>query len=106
MEMDERVQETAKREVLEETGLRIKELELFGIYSGSNYDKTFPNGDQVSMVQILFTCRDYEGQLIKQNEESLNNKFYNLEGLPKNLFSDHQAFLKDLMSDQQLPIFK
>lgn len=106
MEMDESVQDTAKREVYEETGLRMHELELFGIYSGSAYDKTFSNGDQVSMVQILFTCRDYEGQLVEQNEESLHNKFYNLKNLPENLFPDHQVFFKDLVSDQQLPILK
>lgn len=106
MEMDESVQDTAKREVYEETGLRMQELELFGIYSGSAYDKTFSNGDQVSMVQILFICRDYEGQLIEQNEESLHNKFYNLKNLPENLFPDHQLFFEDLISGQQLPILK
>ncbi|WP_298828848.1 NUDIX hydrolase [uncultured Planococcus sp.] len=106
MEMGERVQETANREVYEETGLRMQELELFGIYSGSDYDKTFSNGDQVSMVQVLFNCRQYEGQLVEQNDESLNNKFYDLTELPENLFPDHRTFFEDLMSGQQLPILK
>lgn len=106
MEMDERVQDTVKREVVEETGLRIKTLELFGIYSGSDYDKTFENGDQVSMVQILFICRQYEGELVGQTTESLNNKFYNLAGLPDNIFPDHRVFFEDLLSDHQLPIIK
>lgn len=106
MELNERVQETAKREVYEETGLKMQALELFGIYSGSEYEKTFANGDQVSMVQILFVCRQYEGQLEEQNEESLNNKFYNLAELPENLFSDHLVFLEDLKSDHQRPILK
>lgn len=106
MELNERVQETAKREVYEETGLKMQALELFGIYSGSEYEKTFANGDQVSMVQILFVCRQYEGQLEEQNEESLNNKFYNLAELPENLFPDHLVFLEDLKSDHQRPILK
>lgn len=106
MELDETVQDTARREVLEETGLQLKELELFGIYSGPKYDKTFQNGDQVAMVQILFTCRNFAGQLVEQNEESLSNKFYSLTELPENLFSDHLDFFKDLQSRQQLLILK
>jgi ADP-ribose pyrophosphatase YjhB (NUDIX family) len=35
MEIRETVQETAKREIYEETGIHLEELELFGIYSGS-----------------------------------------------------------------------
>lgn len=106
MEMDERVQDTAIREVYEETGLRMKELELFGIYSGSDYDKTFVNGDQVSMVHILFSCRYHEGQLVEQNDESLSNKFYSLTELPENIYPDHHALLEDLKSGHQLPIIK
>lgn len=106
MEMEESVQDTARREVFEETGLQLKELELFGIYSGPKYDKTFKNGDQVAMVQILFTCRNFEGQVVEQNEESLNNKFFSLKDLPENLFSDHQDFFDDLKSRPLLPILK
>ncbi|WP_084243695.1 NUDIX hydrolase [Planomicrobium okeanokoites] len=104
MELDESVQDTARREVFEETGLQLKELEFFGIYSGPKYDKTFQNGDQVAMVQILFTCRNYEGQLVEQNEESLSNKFYSLTELPDNLFQDHKDFFKDLLSLEQIPV--
>lgn len=106
MEMDENVQDTARREVFEETGLLLKELELFGIYSGPKYDKIFENGDQVAMVQIIFTCRDYDGQLVEQNEESLHNKFYKPEEFPENLFPDHRAFFEDLLSEQELPILR
>ena len=45
MELEETIQDTARREVFEETGLQLGRLELFAIYSGPQYDKTFPNGD-------------------------------------------------------------
>lgn len=106
MEMDESVQDTARREVFEETGIQMKELELFGIYSGPGYDKTFKNGDQVAMVLIWFSCRNFEGQLVRKNEESLNNGFFSLQDLPDNLFPDHQVVLEDLRSDLPLPILK
>ena len=104
MRHGETKQQAIKREVFEETGLQLKELELFGIYSGPKYDKTFQNGDQVAMVQILFTCRNFEGQLVEQNEESLSNKFYSLTELPDNLFQDHADFFEDLLSRQQTSI--
>lgn len=106
MELGENIQETARREVYEETGINLGELNLVGIYSGPDYDKIFPNGDQVSFVQIFFTCKQYNGHLIQHNEESLNNKFFNLNELPSNIFGDHKMIFKDLLSKQKLPIIK
>ncbi|WP_316443687.1 NUDIX domain-containing protein, partial [Escherichia coli] len=44
MELGESVQDTARREALEETGLHLGEMELLGIYSGKNLDSTLQNG--------------------------------------------------------------
>ncbi|WP_223702346.1 NUDIX hydrolase [Sutcliffiella deserti] len=104
MELGESVQETARREVLEETGLQLGELGLFGIYSGADYDKTFSNGDQVAMLQVIFTCKDFKGELIQTNEESLKNEFYFIDALPDKLFTDHKIFFDDFLSDKEKPI--
>ena len=108
MELEETVQDTARREVFEETGLRLGKLDLFGIYSGPEYDKTFSNGDQVSMVQLLFTCYEFEGELNNNNNnnESLRNVFFDLDKLPDNLFPDHQIFFEDLLSNRDRPILR
>ncbi|WP_078380774.1 NUDIX hydrolase [Sutcliffiella halmapala] len=104
MDLGESVQDTARREVLEETGIKLEELELFGIYSGPMYDKTFANGDQVSMVQILFTCNQFKGELVEHNLESLENKFFSLNELPENLFNEHRIFIEDFLSKKTKPI--
>ncbi|MFD1851814.1 NUDIX hydrolase [Oceanobacillus bengalensis] len=104
MDLGETVQETARREVFEETGLQLGKLDLFGIYSGSEYDKTFSNGDQVSMVQVLFSCSEYAGGLVSNNAETLKNEFFPLDQLPDNLFPDHQRFLEDMLSKKERPI--
>jgi ADP-ribose pyrophosphatase YjhB (NUDIX family) len=104
MDLGEGIQDTARREVYEETGLKLEELELFGIYSGPQYDKTFSNGDQVSLVQILFICNRYSGNLVENNEESIQNKFFPLEELPKNIFYEHKFFVVDLLSRKPQPI--
>jgi 8-oxo-dGTP pyrophosphatase MutT (NUDIX family) len=90
----------------EETGLLLGEIQLFGIYSGQDYDKTFSSGDQVSMVQVIFTCNDFEGELVEGNDESLENKFCPLNDLPNNLFPDHKVFLNDFLSQIERPIIR
>ncbi|MBS4218790.1 NUDIX hydrolase [Bacillus sp. FJAT-49711] len=104
MELGETVQDTARREVLEETGLHLGKLELFGIYSGPEFDKTFSNGDQVSMVQVMFSCNDFSGELLKQNEESLKIMFFPINELPSDLFPDHMIFFNDVLSEKERPI--
>ncbi|MDF2606751.1 MAG: mismatch repair protein MutT [Bacillales bacterium] len=106
MELGETVQETAIREVYEETGLNLKKVELFGIYSGPDYDKTFSNGDQVSMVQVIFTCNNYEGELVNNNSESLKNDFFPIDSLPEKIFPDHQNFIEDLLSFKERPVLR
>ncbi|MHC8515308.1 NUDIX domain-containing protein [Sporosarcina sp. ITBMC105] len=45
MELGETFEETAIRETREETGLTVKELNLFGLYLGESCFVTYPNGD-------------------------------------------------------------
>ncbi|PAE06584.1 phosphohydrolase [Terribacillus saccharophilus] len=95
MEMGESTVETARREVFEETGLQLGDLQLFRVYSGPEYDKTFANGDQVALVQVLYSCREFTGELIRSNSESLDNAFFQMKELPKELFQEHLSFIQD-----------
>ena len=69
-ELDERVEDAAARELWEETGLIANSLELFGVFSGPELHYTYPNGDEVSNIDVVFLCRDYSGQLKCQEDES------------------------------------
>ncbi|WP_053217926.1 NUDIX hydrolase [Virgibacillus senegalensis] len=104
MEMGETVSDAARREVFEETGLRLGNLELFGIYSGPEKEKTLGNGDQVAMVQIWFSCREYSGKLVKNNEETLDADFFPLDDLPDQLFASHIPIINDYKSGKEWPI--
>lgn len=106
MDFNENISDTARREVYEETGLHLEQLELFGIYSGPEHDKTCANGDQVSLVLIVFTCKEYKGDLVKSNNESLKNKFFHLHSLPENIFTEHRVLIEDLLTKQSRPIVK
>ncbi len=104
MELGETIEETAKREIFEETGLTLGEVEIFGIYSGKKQERILQNGDEVSLVKIMFTCKEFSGQL-RKSEESLQLKFFPLDKLP-DIWPAQKAVFKDLLSGASRPIIK
>ncbi|RIV28618.1 NUDIX domain-containing protein [Alicyclobacillaceae bacterium I2511] len=104
MELGESVQDTARREVREETGLMIGQLSLFGIYSGPMRETTLPNGHQVAHVAIFFTCHDYTGTLLTKAKESRQIRFFPLTALPQSLYPAQLHVIHDLLSNREIPI--
>jgi len=94
LDPDETVLEGMKREVLEETGLTVHNPKLFGICSGPKYDVTYPNGDRCLFTRIVFLTTEYSGEL-KENEESLQQKFFALDDLPSPQHGIHIELLKN-----------
>ena len=86
VEIDEKVEDAAKRELHEETGLIAEELTLFGVFSGKDLHNTYPNGDEVSNIDIVYICRHYTGELRCQVGEVEILKFFDISDLPDNIF--------------------
>ena len=85
VELDEKVEDAAKRELFEETGLTAERLELFGIFSGKETHYVYPNGDEVSNIDIVYVCRQYAGTLKCQNGEVDALQFFRLDEIPDNI---------------------
>ena len=85
IEIDERVEDAAKRELFEETGLIAKELALFGVWSGPELHYVYPNGDEVSNIDIVFLCRKFSGELKPQAAEVEQLRFFSVDEIPENL---------------------
>lgn len=85
VELDEVVEEAARRELFEETGLIAREMELFGVFSGKDTHYIYPNGDEVSNVDIVYLCRNYEGTLKCQESEVEELRFFPADALPEDL---------------------
>lgn len=85
VELYEGVQDAARRELLEETGLCARSLTLYGVFSGPESHYVYPNGDEVSCVDIVYLCRDYEGVLTPQQEEVTALRFFAPDALPEHL---------------------
>ena len=66
-------------------GLTANSLELFGVFSGKELHYIYPNGDEVSNVDIVYICRDYTGTLKKQKDEVKELRFFALDEIPEKL---------------------
>ena len=83
IELDERVEDAARRELEEETGLIAGELSLLGVFSGPENHFSYPNGDEVSYVGIIYVCRDWSGEPRCQAGEVEELRFFPPEALPE-----------------------
>ena len=95
--LDEEVTEAMLREIKEELGITLLEYKLFNIYSGLNHHHIYPNGDEVSCIDIVYVCERFEGEISLQKEEVRQVKWFNKETLPENIHHNcKQAILEYL----------
>ncbi|MDA1758804.1 NUDIX hydrolase [Bacillus cereus] len=94
VELGESTEEAGRREVLEETGIKIGTLQLVSVFSGKEFFVKLPNGDEFYPITIAYLCKDITGGLLKADGvESLHVQFFNLNKLPQNI----SPFIKKLI---------
>lgn len=99
VELDEIVEEAAKRELFEETGLIAEKLELYGVFSGPEIHYVYPNGDEVSNIDIVYICKEYKGSLKIDNDEVKKLSFFSKNNLPDNISPPNIPVLAKYISD-------
>ena len=83
--------EGAKREVLEETGLKAKKLEIISISNDIVKDAHF--------VTIGFLCTDFEGEpKTMEPEEIVKWQWFNLNQLPQPIFFPSEKIIKNYIA--------
>jgi 8-oxo-dGTP pyrophosphatase MutT (NUDIX family) len=82
MELGDSFEETAKKELYEETGLIANQLELLDVASGKEFYYKFPHGDEIYNATVIYKATEITGEL-KKDEESLELCYFPLEALPK-----------------------
>lgn len=105
MELGESVEDTARREIYEETNLSVSEVNLINVYSGpGNYIKA-PNGDEFYVVTTAYYTNDVRGELVVDKDESLDFKFFRPVQLPSEIVKSHLPILKEFMDKHYHKLF-
>lgn len=93
MELGESLEETARREVKEETGLEIGELTLVNIFSGKDYYFKVSNGDELYSVTAVYVTKDVRGKMDIDETESVEVQFFKLNELPVGLKDEYKSYI-------------
>ena len=76
VEIDERAEDCAARELYEEMGLTAEELTFFCVNSGPEAHYVYPNGDEVSNFEIVYLCCRWRGEPRARDGEMEELRFF------------------------------
>lgn len=94
MEPGEAIEDTTRREVLEEIGLDLPDLKFVGMLSGPDIHMIYPNGDEVYSLSVVYLAR-YEGQPLKAEPSEVEDiAFFQPDALPSPLRHTTGLYLK------------
>lgn len=95
-ENGECIEECIWREVYEETGLEMLDHQAFGFASNPEYEiVSYPNGDQIHCFSLVWLATKWKGDLIQENDESLEIAFFDPQSLPE-ILPHHKRTIEKL----------
>lgn len=108
MQPGEKYFDALRREIKEELNIEPINPQLFGIYAGEEMYHVYPNGDQVYVVNHVFICEDFKGEIKFNDGEVTEFKWFDIDNLPENLMDVDIPPLKDinLYLETKMPIIK
>ncbi len=107
LEVGESVEQAVKREVLEETGLRVSLKRLVGVYSDPRQQNisAYPDGAIVQYVTTAFECARDGGEL-RMSDESTDIGYFDARALPENTLASHVQRIRDALANQETPFLR
>jgi 8-oxo-dGTP pyrophosphatase MutT (NUDIX family) len=93
MELAESLEDTARREVKEETGLDVGKLKLLGVLSGPDYYFKVSNGDELYSVTAVYVSKEVRGKIEVDEAESIEVRYFKLNELPDGLTEEYRSYI-------------
>lgn len=90
MENNEKIEQTALRELREETGATGKIVSLVGVYSGPKRD---PRGSTLTVVYLIKIIKESK----EHDRETTEMRFFPFDNLPHKLAFDHKQMINDAL---------
>ena len=100
MELGESTEEVARREVEEETGLKVGKLHFINVYSGPEYFVKAANGDEFYCVTVAYFTNEYTGELVVDENESVKVEFFYPHELPDGIVKSHKKIIDEFLEKQ------
>ena len=95
MEVGVSLEETAIREVYEESGLTIESLMQLQTFSGTAFRFKLKNEDEIYVVTTLFLANQVSGEMAyDSNDETLNLKYFSYQDLPETLEDEYRKYIQ------------
>ena len=82
IELGETLEQTAARELKEETNLSAEEFYFIHLFSGPDFYFRYPNGDELYSVVALYLAKGVSGEMKITDGESNDLRFFGKEELP------------------------
>jgi ADP-ribose pyrophosphatase YjhB (NUDIX family) len=96
MELGESIADCAVRELQEETGLRATAITPYALHTGAAYTERNIFGDTYQHFVVLFRADSWEGELVRETEETTDAGFFDEAALPEPVSETLAETLADL----------
>jgi ADP-ribose pyrophosphatase YjhB (NUDIX family) len=104
LELNENIYECLKREVWEESGLRVISAKPMGIYTSPNTVSV--HGYPYYVVSIQFLVDEWTGELATETDETIDAGFFSPDELPEELADHYYEVIEDFKSYEGVFILK
>lgn len=101
LEPGESLEQTAVREVKEETNLDVRNLVLLGIFSGPEYSFTLSNKDEINVITSLFWASDWSGEMVNDPDEGQELVFFAPEDLPLDMDEEYRIYIRHYLGQKR-----
>jgi 8-oxo-dGTP pyrophosphatase MutT (NUDIX family) len=94
MEPGESFEETGRRELREETGLVVGDLNLLGLFSGAEYYYRYPNGDEIFNITAAYVAHlPQDATITLDTTENSAWRFFGLDEIPDTVIAPERPVI-------------